>query len=190
MTTKSKPESEHGGCIDPLMQTTRRVIVSDAATQKVLNRVVERQAYLTAEPVLRPPEIMTWESYLSSSFYVSAFKKAKTKAKAKEADFVLSSAQEHAVWQAIVRDYTPFDWSMSGQVASLLRSAWRVQNLWNISSGDAEQSLSTDLTNYSSLAKVYESELSRIRALDCFQLLNDASEVTNGEMAVAHGFFA
>ncbi len=151
-----------------------------------LNRVIGWMAHNSSKSLERFPKVVTLEKYLSEQYYLTCLEGSL----AADEKFVLTTMQEHALWQKIVKNNMSLDWSSTVQVARELRIAWKTQSYWELDSGQFGMIGSNTSKIYLELLKKYHFKMSQLGALDQAMLMLDALSLECSDKVAAHGLFS
>ena len=162
------------------------VVVSNSRNLAALNRVIEWMAHNSSKSLERFPKVATLENYLSEQYYLTCLRSSVTA----DEKFVLTTMQEQALWQKIVKKNMSLDWSSTVQIAHELRVAWKTQSYWRLDSGQLGKMGSNASKVYLELLKKYRSNLIKLGALDQVLLMLSSLSEQCVDKVTAHGLFS
>ena len=143
-------------------------------------------AYNSSKSLERFPKVATLENYLSEQYYLTCLHSSVTA----DEKFVLTTMQEQALWQKIVKKNMSLDWSSTVQIAHELRVAWKTQSYWRLDSGQLGKMGSNASKVYLQLLKKYRSSLIKLGALDQVLLMLSSLSEECVDKVTAHGLFS
>ena len=162
------------------------MVVSNSRNLAALNRVIEWMALNSSKSLERFPKVATLENYLSEQYYLTCLHSSVTA----DEKFVLTTMQEQALWQKIVKKNMSLDWSSTVQIAHELRVAWKTQSYWRLDSGQLGKMGSNASKVYLQLLKKYRSSLIKLGALDQVLLMLSSLSEECVDKVTAHGLFS
>ena len=162
------------------------VVVSNSRNLAALNRVIEWMALNSSKSLERFPKVATLENYLSEQYYLTCLRNSVTA----DEKFVLTTMQEQALWQKIVKKNMSLDWSSTVQIAHELRVAWKTQSYWRLDSRQFGKQGSNVSKVYLELLKKYRSSLIKLGALDQVLLMLSSLSEQCVDKVTAHGLFS